>query len=198
MPRWPPPPRGAPWQDGWRDKMAAIPRWASPPSGSPWQNGTHQDGCQSKMATLPRWTPPRKLLIQDGCHSNMDAIPTWPPFQDGCHSKMDAVPTWPPLQHGPHSKMDAIPTWPPFQDGCHLDLTLSTRCFLMTSSPVAPLLQLNLRGWDLLVATPSGGAWPIGGRGLSGGGVASGAIFDLFSLIICFPVFFINFFNPFY
>ena len=32
------------------------------------------------------------------------------------------------------------------------------------------------------------------GRGLLGGGVASGAIFDLFSLIISFPVFFINFF----
>lgn len=172
VPRWPPPPRGAPWQDGWRDKMAAIPRWPSPPSGSPWQNGTHQDGCHSKMATLPRWTSPRKLLIQDGCHSKMDAIPTWTPFQHGTHqvghhSKMDTIPTWPPLQHGP------IPRWTPFQGGHRLDLTLSTWCFLMTSSPMAPLLQLNLRGWDLLLTTPSGrrgllgGAWPIGrGRGL--------------------------------
>ena len=146
------------------------------------------------MAAIPTWTP-----FQHGRHSKMAAIPTWTPFQHGTHqvgrhSKMDAVPTWPPLQHGPHSKMDAIPTWPPFQDGRHLDLTLSTRCFLMTSSPVAPLLQLNLRGWDLLVATPSGGVAFWEGRGLLGGGVASGAIFDLFSLIISFPVFLINFF----
>lgn len=164
VPRWPPPPRGAPWQDGWRDKMAAIPRWPSPPSGSPWQNGTHQDGCHSKMATLPRWTPPRKLLIhpfQHGCHSNM--APT----------KLAAIPRWTPFQHGRHCSMAPIPRWTPFQGGHRLDLTLSTWCFLMTSSPMAPLLQLNLRGWDLLLTTPSGrrgllgGAWPIGrGRGL--------------------------------
>ena len=147
--------------------MAAIPTWM------PFQHGTHQVGHHSKMDTIPTWPP-----FPDGRHSNMAAIPRWLPFQHGRHSnmaptKLAAIPRWTPVQHGRHCSMAPIPRWTPFQGGHRLDLTLSTWCFLMTSSPMAPLLQLNLRGWDLLLTTPSGrrgllgGAWPIGrGRGL--------------------------------
>ena len=158
----------------------------------------------TEWVAMAKWNSPRWLPIQDGHPSKVDpskkaANPRWLPFQHGRHSnmaptKLAAIPRWTPFQHGRHCSMAPIPRWTPFQGGHRLDLTLSTRCFLMTSSPVAPLLQLNLRGWDLLVATPSGGVAFWGGRGLLGGGVPSGAISDLFSLIIFFPVFLINFF----
>lgn len=63
---------------------------------------------------------------------------------------------------------------------------------IITRGPTSPV---ELKGVGSSRGHAQWGAWPFGrGRGLRGGGVASGAIFDLFSLIISFPVFFINFF----